>query len=529
MTDLFITILNMSITASIAALAVILARILLKRAPKIFSYMLWGVVLFRLVAPFSIESPFSLMPDSSNGIPQFAVYSQAPDIQVMLAGPKVSVAISANREIIILADSGNICIGNATPMETAAASIINIVRVAGYIWLAGFASLILYAAAGYVRLKRLVRYATLVRDNIFESDKVKTPFVLGLIRPKIYFPLCHAHRDYILLHEQTHIRRRDYLIKPIAYAALALHWFNPLIWVSYLLMTKDMEMSCDEAVLRRISADIRGEYSTCLLNCSVNKGSLLYPLAFGESSVKERVLNVLSFKRPKLWVSALSVMAVLVVFVGFTSNRIMAVDVEGMYSYPFQRVYSADELTAALEGFDTASPATIIIGADFALPTTVNISHPNLTIAGDATNRPTLTANGENGLTVSAGANIRIEVLALLRGTAGGSGISIQGGSVTIQNVEIAGFANSGVRFQGPEGRLEMFEGTLIHSNTADMGGGVHISGENSMFIMHGGLISGNTAVYGGGGVFLCGSGNDIVIYGGLVIGNTARILTCLY
>ena len=326
MTVLFITILNMSITASVVALAVMLVRLPLKKAPKIFSYALWAVVLFRLVVPFSIESIFSLMPASVNAIPQDIVVSQNPSIQTGIQFFDMLIIVDygniANYENI--AASGN----TVNPISTA-------LNIAGYVWFVGFTALLLYAAIGYATLKRRVRYATLVRDNIFETDKIQTPFVLGFIRPKIYFPLTIDPRqqDYILKHEQTHIKRCDYLIKPIAFAVLALHWFNPLIWISYILMSKDMEMSCDEAVLRKSDDDIRGVYSSSLLNLAVKRTALLNPIAFGESNVNERVLNVLSFKKPKVWVTVVSAAVVLLFLVGFASNRVVSANVLSELAY----------------------------------------------------------------------------------------------------------------------------------------------------------------------------------------------------
>jgi len=319
MTALFITILNMSIAASVVTLAVMIVRIPLKKAPKIFSYVLWGVVLFRLVCPFSIESIFSLMPTSSNAIPQDITYAQNPAIQtgVQFIDAPINTAISNVLPFISTDNSIN-------PINT-------IFEIAEYVWLFGFVSLLLYATIGYIRLKRRVYYATLVRDNIYETDKIKTPFVLGFIRPKIYMPIGidPSQHDYILKHEQTHIRRRDYLIKPFAFIVFALHWFNPLMWAAYLLMSKDIEMSCDEAVLRKADEDIRGVYSSSLLNLSANRVSLLSPLAFGESDVKSRIKNVLKFKKTSRVIIVLSMVFVAVFSMGFTMNRIPQINSGG--------------------------------------------------------------------------------------------------------------------------------------------------------------------------------------------------------
>ena len=336
----------MSVTASIVALAVMLARIPLKKAPKIFSYALWGVVLFRLVFPFSIESIFSLMPTSANAIPQNIVVSQNPMIQTGVQFIDTPI---------------NTTIYNALPpisTENAINPIYTIFDIAGYVWLIGFIALLLYATIGYISLKKCVYFATLVKDNIFETDKIKSPFVLGFIRPKIYFPVTidPTQNDYILKHEQTHIKRLDYIIKPFAYIVFALHWFNPIMWLSYFLMSKDMEMSCDEAVLSKTTSDIRGEYSTSLLSLAVERVSLLNPIAFsfGESNVKERVVNVLSFKRYSKWVTVVSFMVVVVFFIGFSSNRVNLMAVEIPESSQIPRI--SDERNEWLEWFNTLSP-----------------------------------------------------------------------------------------------------------------------------------------------------------------------------
>ena len=319
MTTTFITVLNMSITASIVVLAVILARIPLRKAPKIFSYALWGVVLFRLVFPFSIESAFSLMPASANVIPHEIVLSQNPATQS--EGQPAEIAVP----VINITDEYPLSI-----QERNADTIYIIFEMAGYIWLFGFILLLAYGIMGYASLKRRVCFATLVRDNIFEADTIKTPFVLGFIRPRIYFPttINPLKHDYILMHEQVHIKRRDYLIKSFAYIVFALHWFNPFMWIAYFLMSKDMEMSCDEAVLKGMHGDIRKDYSMSLLNLSTRRVSLLSPIAFafGESNVKERINNVLRYKKSARWVTVVSIAAMSVFLIGFSFDRVLALD-----------------------------------------------------------------------------------------------------------------------------------------------------------------------------------------------------------
>jgi len=318
MAQIFITVLNMSITASIVALAVMLVRIPLKFAPKVFSYALWGVVMLRLVLPFSIESVLSFMPATTNMIPLDILSS---NMGAQLEAGQISTATYTTMPILEQAGESNM--------------MANMVTIAGYVWLLGFTLLLAHALMGYINLKRRVCFATLVCDNIYETDNIKTPFVFGLIRPKIYFPttLDPLTHDYILRHEQIHIQRRDYIIKPLAYVIFALHWFNPIMWVAYFLMSKDMEMSCDEAVLHRTKTDIRRDYSMSLLGLSVKRVSLLSPTAFasGESNVKERISNVLRFKRAARRVTVASVIAVSVFLVGFSSDRIL-VATAGAYS-----------------------------------------------------------------------------------------------------------------------------------------------------------------------------------------------------
>jgi beta-lactamase regulating signal transducer with metallopeptidase domain len=322
MTTVFITILNMSITASFVALAVILARFPLRKAPKKFSYVLWGVVLFRLFFPFSIESAFSLIPTVSYSMPQSFVAPPSPAIQAGAQFADTTVYSGINNHL--------------TPVVTEYSTIPihAVLEIAGYIWLAGFVLLLLYALASYVQLKRKVYFATLVRDNIFETGTIKSPFVLGFFRPKIFFPanIDPEQCDYILKHEQTHIKRRDHIIKPLAYIIFAMHWFNPLMWLSYVLMSKDMEMSCDEAVLRQTTDDIRCKYSSSLLSLSAERVNLLSPtaFAFGENNVKARVKNVLNFTKPEKWVATLCVIAVSVFIVACSTNSVVTIGTDDM-------------------------------------------------------------------------------------------------------------------------------------------------------------------------------------------------------
>ncbi len=309
----FIDVVNMSITASYVIIFVLFARLLLKKAPRIFSYSLWIIVLFRLACPFSFSSAFSFlqMAGADSGKMEYV-----PSNIAMMAQPQINTGINSVNTAV------NASLPAATPLASANPMQI-ILFVLAVIWAAGIVSFLLYSIIAYLRLKYRVRTAILVEDNIWESERISSPFVLGIIKPKIYLPsvLNDAQRIHILKHEQTHIRRRDHLIKPIAFLALCVHWFNPLVWVSFVLMTKDMEMSCDERVLKELGTGIKKDYSTSLLSLAAN-GRMINagPLAFGESNVKARIKNVLNYRQPVFWMVITAAVAVVCVGVGLMSN-----------------------------------------------------------------------------------------------------------------------------------------------------------------------------------------------------------------
>lgn len=313
MIQVFIALLNMSIAASIVGAVVMFVRFPLKKAPKIFSYALWGIVFLRLICPVSFESSTSLMPTNTEIIPMNIINAEKPQI---------------NSGIPVIDGSVNLLIENVIPQAGPSSSdnLLQVVlSIGAYIWLCGLVILMLYAIWGFIGMKRKVYDATLLYENIFQTDKIPTAFVLGFIHPKIYIPTAvkGAQLNYILEHEQVHIRRRDYLIKPLAFFILATHWFNPVIWVSYYLMSKDMEMSCDEVVLRKSSEDIRQTYSAVLVNLYARKPGLLSPLAFGEGSfrnMKARVKNVLNFKKAPRWAIILCSFLLVLFTAGFTTN-----------------------------------------------------------------------------------------------------------------------------------------------------------------------------------------------------------------
>jgi len=311
MSELFLTVLNMSITASYVILFVILIRLLLKKAPKFISYALWGVVAFRLLIPFSFESMFSLIPRNTNAvpIPQDIIYQQSPQINSGIG----------------VVDS---LVNNSLPSPTIGASVNPLqiyVEIGAYIWVLGIIALLVYSLISIFILKRQLKSAQLIDQNIFEAENLKTPFVLGLIKPKIYLPvgLNATERSYILLHEQTHIHRKDHIIKVLAFLTLSIHWFNPLVWIAFMLMSTDMELSCDEKVLKEMDDEIKKSYANSLLSLATRKHILNgSPLAFGEGNVRGRIKNVLNYKKPRFWIVTVSAIIVMVICFGLITNPV---------------------------------------------------------------------------------------------------------------------------------------------------------------------------------------------------------------
>ncbi|WP_051188607.1 DUF5301 domain-containing protein [Proteocatella sphenisci] len=304
---IFLQVLNMSFTGGLVIAFVLAARLFLKRVPKAFSYALWSVVIFRLLCPFSFESMYSLLPARTNPISQDIIYMNAPKIDTGIA--------SVNNAI-------NSVLPSATPY--ASVNPIQIWIFAGsLLWIIGIALLLIYSIFSLVHLQKRLKDATLYEDNIFLSDRISTAFVVGVFHPRIYMPanLSSAQMKYILLHEQTHLKRFDHIIKILSFLALCIHWFNPLVWVSFFASSKDMEMACDEAVIKQLGNDIKKDYSASLLTLSTGRriaGGA--PLAFGEGDTKERVKNVLNYKKPSFWVISVTLIIVVIIGTGLLSN-----------------------------------------------------------------------------------------------------------------------------------------------------------------------------------------------------------------
>lgn len=307
--QLFLQILNMSFTASIVILFVLLARLLLKKMPKIFTLALWMVVLFRLICPISFESILSLLPTKINPIPSEIVYSTTPAIDTGILA--INQAVNTSLPLPTLGHSVN-------PLQIW-------LFLASRIWLMGIVILLIYSLISLSKLQKQLRPALPDGDNVYLVEHLETPFVLGIFRPKIYLPatLSPAEKPYILLHEQTHIRHFDHLIKLLAFFVLCLHWFNPLVWLAFFLSSRDMEMVCDEAVIRQLGHQVKRDYSTSLLNLATGKPILNgTPLAFGEGDTKSRIQNLLNYKKPNYWVTFLLVIAVMAVAFTLIANPI---------------------------------------------------------------------------------------------------------------------------------------------------------------------------------------------------------------
>lgn len=309
MGNLFLKLLNMSIAASWLILAVVVLRFLLKKAPKWIVILLWGIVALRLVVPFSFESALSLIPSAET--------FNAHNIQYET--PTISSGIPAVNNAV-----------NPVLGETFAPNPAGSVNpfyvwtfIVSVIWLIGVAAMLLYAVISYVRVRRSVAERVPYEGNIFLCDHVKSPFILGLVRPKIYLPsgMDAAAMGPVIAHEKAHLARRDHWWKPLGFLILTVHWFNPLCWIAYVLLCRDIELACDEKVIRQMDLDGKKQYSAALLECSMGRRLVtICPLAFGEVGVKERVKNVLNYKKPAFWIIAVAVVACAVVTVCFATN-----------------------------------------------------------------------------------------------------------------------------------------------------------------------------------------------------------------
>ena len=309
MDDVFLKLVNLSISASWLILAVLVLRVVLKKAPKWVMPLLWGVVALRLVCLFSIESALSLIPSAETIPSEIVTETREPVLY-----EQATLGIVTNPT---LPSAAEVPVGVSRQQAQVDFNIYSV------LWLAGMAALLVHALVSAGKLKRKLATAILLRDNIYESEFVDSPFVFGVVKPNIYLPM---HMDegtaaYVIAHECAHLARRDHWWKVLGYLVLALHWFNPLVWVAYILFCRDIELACDEKVVRGLDGAARADYSQALLSCAAPKRAVAAcPLAFGEGNIKTRVKSALHYKKPAFWVAAAAVLAVVIVAVCFLTN-----------------------------------------------------------------------------------------------------------------------------------------------------------------------------------------------------------------
>lgn len=353
MTAFFEKILEMSATAAVVIVVLLVVRLLLKKAPRKYAYALWAAAAFRLVCPVSFRSVFSIFTlTEAVKLPvntQPVVETIPPDV-IATAPPTV---ITTPPPAVVTPPAVTVTPPVVTDPITAAVSFWD---VAAVIWLAVLAGLLIYGVVSYVLLRRRMAKAVLLEGRVYQSERVRSPFILGFVRPKIYLPfgLTEEQQCYVLAHERHHIRRLDHIVRPVAFLILAVHWFNPLVWLAYYLMARDMEMSCDEKVLGG-EENIRKAYSVTLLSFAANRRfPSPSPLSFGETGVKGRIKNILNWKKPALWVTILAVVAVIAVLLVCAADPAEPSDgitaeqegeyrtVECIYMTPLSSYYSPD-------------------------------------------------------------------------------------------------------------------------------------------------------------------------------------------
>ena len=332
MAAVFLKLLNLSISASWLVLAVLVLRLVSKRSPKWMNVLLWGIVALRLVLPFSVESALSLIPSAETVSPAAVQFDPAPTITsgVSVIDNAVNPSLSEHFSAVPTASVNPLYVWT---------------EIAGWVWLIGLGAMLLYALVSYLRLRRRVSVSLPIQDHIYLCDAISSPFILGVVKPHIYLPsgLDEVQRQNVLSHERAHLARRDHWWKPLGFALLAVYWFNPVLWLAYALLCRDIELACDERVIRTMDESAVKTYSTVLLACSMlRKAAITCPLAFGEVGVKERVKNALHYKKPAFWVVAASVAVCVVVAVCFLTNPRTDTDAAGLVGFYREQVTYAD-------------------------------------------------------------------------------------------------------------------------------------------------------------------------------------------
>ncbi|MBQ2841658.1 MAG: hypothetical protein IJE72_01325 [Clostridia bacterium] len=335
----FITFFNMSLTGSYIILAIILIRFLLKKAPKIFSYCLWLVAGLRLVCPFSFSSVLSIfnflsVPSQESSVAGTTVNGYVPNDIGMMRVPEISTGISAADTVINPALPAPQLGDSINPMQV-------IVAAVSVLWIIGIAVMAVYGIVSLVKVYKRIEFATKLDGNVFECDKIRSPFVFGIFNPKIYLPcgMDEKQREYVVLHEKNHIRRLDHITKLLSFAVLMFHWYNPLVWIGCNLMVRDMEMSCDERALRELGEDEKKNYGLTLVAVGSNRRfAAAAPLSFGENVVEKRIVNVLKFKKPKVIAIILCVVVCIAVGAVCLTNSV-------------NKTYDKEDLREKIEAF----------------------------------------------------------------------------------------------------------------------------------------------------------------------------------
>ena len=309
MSEAFLKVVNMSISAGWLVLAVLALRLILKKAPKWVNVLLWGIVAVRLICPFSIESALSLIPSTETISPEI----------MMDWTPEISTGIEPLDQVV-----NPVISTSFAPQGMASANPLQIlIPVAANLWLLGVLILLAYTAISYLTLQYKLRTAVILRDNVFQCETVSSPFVLGILKPRIFLPYAMDGKNlsHVVAHEKAHIRRKDHWWKPLGFLLLTVYWFNPLMWVAYILLCRDIELACDEKVIAELGNEQRADYTHALVACAVNRRMITAcPLAFGEVGVKDRVKSIMNYRKPTFWIVVTALVVCVAVAVCFLTD-----------------------------------------------------------------------------------------------------------------------------------------------------------------------------------------------------------------
>ena len=321
MSEIFLHVFNMSISASYIVLAILLLRLFMKKAPKWISVALWGVVGLRLICPFSIESILSLIPSAETVSPDIMTGNLSEPFYV---DSYIDTGFSGVNNTIAPIISGS----SVTVAPEKEVNLLKLlIPIFAILWLVGIFAMVIYTLVSYLKLKKSIGAAVLYKENIYQSENVASPFILGIIKPRIYLPFSISEQsaEHVIAHEKAHLRRKDHLWKPLGFLLLAVYWFNPLMWLGYILLCRDIELACDEKVIKELDCDARADYSEALLRCGVKRKSIAAcPLAFGEVGVKARIKSVLNYKKPAFWIIIVALVLCVVIAICFLTNPVSA-------------------------------------------------------------------------------------------------------------------------------------------------------------------------------------------------------------